>query len=102
MQTHVVDHPLAAERLARLRDETTPSAQFRQALRELSSFLVYEATRSLAYDDTTVRTPLADAPARRLSRQPAIVPVLRAGLRVVFNRWRQWDWIAAQRVDRYV
>lgn len=26
----------------------------------------------------------------------------RAGLRVLFNRWRQWDWIAAQRVDRYV
>jgi glycosyltransferase involved in cell wall biosynthesis len=28
-------------------------------------------------------------------------PVMRAGLRVLFNRWRQWDWIAAQRVDRY-
>ena len=26
----------------------------------------------------------------------------RAALRYVFNRWRQWDWIAAQRVDRYV
>ena len=26
----------------------------------------------------------------------------RATLSVVFNRWRQWDWIAAQRVDRYV
>jgi glycosyltransferase involved in cell wall biosynthesis len=26
----------------------------------------------------------------------------RAALRWVFNRWRQWDWIAAQRVDRYV
>ena len=26
----------------------------------------------------------------------------RAALRVVFNRWRQWDWIAAQRVDRYI
>lgn len=23
-------------------------------------------------------------------------------LRVVFQRWRQWDWIAAQRVDRYI
>ena len=23
-------------------------------------------------------------------------------LRVLLNRWRQWDWIAAQRVDRYV
>jgi glycosyltransferase involved in cell wall biosynthesis len=29
-------------------------------------------------------------------------PLTRAGLRMVFNRWRQWDWIAAQRVDRYV
>ena len=29
-------------------------------------------------------------------------PVSRALLRGVFRRWRQWDWIAAQRVDRYV
>src|SRR5436190_3613672 len=29
-------------------------------------------------------------------------PLMRAGLRVLFNRWRQWDWIAAQRVDRYL
>jgi glycosyltransferase involved in cell wall biosynthesis len=29
-------------------------------------------------------------------------PLTRAGLRVLFNRWRQWDWIAAQRVDRYL
>jgi glycosyltransferase involved in cell wall biosynthesis len=29
-------------------------------------------------------------------------PLARMGLRWVFNRWRQWDWIAAQRVDRYV
>jgi glycosyltransferase involved in cell wall biosynthesis len=29
-------------------------------------------------------------------------PVVRPALRVLLNRWRQWDWIAAQRVDRYV
>jgi glycosyltransferase involved in cell wall biosynthesis len=29
-------------------------------------------------------------------------PVMRAVLGTVFQRWRQWDWIAAQRVDRYV
>jgi glycosyltransferase involved in cell wall biosynthesis len=29
-------------------------------------------------------------------------PVTRASLRQVFHRWRQWDWIAAQRTDRYV
>lgn len=28
--------------------------------------------------------------------------MLAALLRVVFKRWRQWDWIAAQRVDRYI
>lgn len=26
----------------------------------------------------------------------------RAALSMVFQRWRQWDWIAAQRVDRYI
>ena len=29
-------------------------------------------------------------------------PITRAFLRSVFRRWRQWDWIAAQRTDRYV
>src|SRR5947208_9072136 len=29
-------------------------------------------------------------------------PITRAALRALFRRWRQWDWIAAQRVKRYV
>ena len=29
-------------------------------------------------------------------------PLVRPVLRGVLSRWRQWDWIAAQRVDRYV
>ena len=29
-------------------------------------------------------------------------PVTRTFLRATFRRWRQWDWIAAQRTDRYV
>ena len=29
-------------------------------------------------------------------------PVSRAALRGFFRRWREWDWIAAQRVDRYL
>ena len=76
----VVDHPLVAERLAKLRDKATPSSGFRQALAELGEMLVYEATRSLPTVDTTVETPLATAPARALAGQPVLVPVLRAGL----------------------
>jgi glycosyltransferase involved in cell wall biosynthesis len=34
-----------------------------------------------------------------LAGRPAL---MRAALRVIFNRWRQWDWIAAQRVDAYI
>jgi glycosyltransferase involved in cell wall biosynthesis len=37
---------------------------------------------------------------RTLSRRRD--PVTRAFLRQAFRRWRQWDWIAAQRTDRYV
>jgi glycosyltransferase involved in cell wall biosynthesis len=29
-------------------------------------------------------------------------PLSRATLRALFRRWRQWDWIAAQRVDHYL
>jgi glycosyltransferase involved in cell wall biosynthesis len=29
-------------------------------------------------------------------------PMMRAFLRRTFRRWRQWDWVAAQRTDRYV
>ena len=29
-------------------------------------------------------------------------PLTRPALRLLLARWRQWDWIAAQRVDRYV
>jgi glycosyltransferase involved in cell wall biosynthesis len=29
-------------------------------------------------------------------------PPVRPALRLLLNRWRQWDWVAAQRVDRYV
>jgi glycosyltransferase involved in cell wall biosynthesis len=37
---------------------------------------------------------------RTLSRRRD--PLSRAFLRGLFRRWRQWDWIAAQRTDRYV
>jgi uracil phosphoribosyltransferase len=77
---NVVDHPLAAERLTTLRDEFTPSSASRRALQELSGFVLYEATRSLATEPLTVTTPLASTTGRRVAPQPLLVPVLRAGL----------------------
>lgn len=83
MEVHVVDHPLAAARLTILRDEGTDDAAFRAALRDLTSMLVYEATRDLAVDTVEVRTPLADTTGAKLAKPPLLVPVLRAGLGMV-------------------
>ena len=82
MSLFVVDHPLVAHRIAILRNESTPSSQFRRTVAEIATLLAYEATRSLHVEATSVRTPLGlDAPAVRLvAPGPLLVPVLRAGL----------------------
>jgi uracil phosphoribosyltransferase len=80
VQTLVVDHPLAAARLTTLRDERTDNTGFRVALRELSSMLVYEATRSLPVEPVPVSTPVGPATGARPANPPLLVPVLRAGL----------------------
>ena len=76
----VVDHPLVADSLARIRDRDTPNSLFRNNLERIGTLLLAEATRSLRTVDGTVETPLTTAPARRLAVQPVIVPILRAGL----------------------
>ncbi|MGH9246132.1 MAG: uracil phosphoribosyltransferase [Acidimicrobiales bacterium] len=80
MQTVVVDHPLAAQHLTRLRDAATDRAAFRHALDGLAEILVYEATRPLATEAVEVATPLAVAAGVRVASPPLVVPVLRAGL----------------------
>jgi uracil phosphoribosyltransferase len=80
MDITIVDHPLAARLLTRLRDEGTDRAGFRQSLDELASMLVYEACRTLATEPVEVRTPLGPAPGVQLAAPPLVVPVLRAGL----------------------
>ena len=84
----VVDHPLAAERLAILRDARTANAEFRQALDGLGGMLVYEAMRTLATRDHVVTTPLGPASSRSLAAVPMLVPILRAGIGLVNSALR--------------
>ena len=76
----VVDHPLVADSLARIRDRDTPNSLFRNNLERIGTLLLADATRALRTVDGTVETPLTTAPARRLAVQHVIVPILRAGL----------------------
>jgi uracil phosphoribosyltransferase len=83
VDVHVVNHPLVADRLTTLRDARTDNAAFRVALRDLTTMLVYEATRDAPSQTVTVRTPLAETAGTRLAKPPLLVAVLRAGLGMV-------------------
>jgi uracil phosphoribosyltransferase len=80
MELTVVDHPLAARLLTRLRDETTDRAAFRLAMDELAGMLVYEACRHLPTEPVDVVTPMGATRGIRIADPPLVVSVLRAGL----------------------
>jgi uracil phosphoribosyltransferase len=80
MQVTVVDHPLAAQLLTRLRETGTDRAGFRRAMDDLSGILVYEATRAIEVESFDIETPLGPTRGTRVTRPPLVVPVLRAGL----------------------
>jgi uracil phosphoribosyltransferase len=77
---HVVDGPLSRNKLKVLRDERTPTPEFRQAMKELALIMVAEATRNMPTSTIRVHTPLAETEVEEISAPVCLVPVLRAGL----------------------
>jgi len=82
-EIHCIDHPLAQDKITRLRDQDTSVTDFRRLVRELAIMLAIECTRDLPSVDYTVHTPLREARGRRVEPAPVLVPVLRAGLGMV-------------------
>ncbi len=76
----VVDHPLVLHKLSLMRDKHTPSAVFRQLLREISLLLGYEVLRDLPMTSRTIETPLAEMEAPILAgKKLVLASILRAG-----------------------
>ncbi|MCX6432056.1 MAG: uracil phosphoribosyltransferase [Actinobacteria bacterium] len=81
MRTLVIDHPLVAHKLTRLRREETSSATFRLLAEELVTLLAYEATHGLRVQPVTIQTPVAETQGVEMADpRPIVVPILRAGL----------------------
>ena len=76
----IVDHPAVQDRLARLRDASTPTPVFRRLVEELGQLLAYEATRNLAQAEYELQTPVSLAKVKRIATRPVVAPILRAGL----------------------
>ena len=80
----IMNHPLIHHKLTILRDEKTPSREFRALVSEIAMLMCYEATRDLALEETEIKTPVAVAKTKKLAgKKFAIVPILRAGLGMV-------------------
>ena len=76
----VVDHPLVQHKLTIMRDKDTPTAVFRQLLREIGQLLAYEVTRDLPMTIKTIETPMQRMEAPTLAgKKLALVSILRAG-----------------------
>jgi uracil phosphoribosyltransferase len=77
----VVEHPLVQHKLSLMRNKETPTALFRQLLREIGPFLLYEATRDLPLEEHAIETPIGPMQAPMLvGKKLCFVPILRAGL----------------------
>lgn len=83
-RTTIVFHPLIENSLAALRAESTDTASFRLHAGIVSRILVMEATRNLSLRPEPIQTPLAPMEAQVVSRPVVVVPVLRAGLAMLF------------------
>ena len=76
----IVKHPLVQHKLTLMRKVSTPTALFRQLLREISQLLAYEITRNLETKNLKIETPLVEMNSPELAgRKLALISILRAG-----------------------
>lgn len=76
----IIRHPLVEHKLTLIRDRTTPTAEFRRLVHEISVLMAYELLRDLELEDVEIETPLCTTKARKLAgKKLCFVSILRAG-----------------------
>ncbi|EPW9668628.1 uracil phosphoribosyltransferase [Campylobacter coli] len=85
---HHICHPLIEHKLGFLRDKETKPFHFRMVIDEISTFLLFEATKDLCLKETQIQTPVANAKVKRLDEKIMICPILRAALGMLDSIFR--------------
>ena len=81
---HIVDHPLIKHKLSILRDKNTISKEFRELTSEITSLLLYQATKELTLSSYNIETPITQAIGYKIKLDNIVIlPILRAGLGMV-------------------
>jgi hypothetical protein len=80
----VLDHPLIQHKVAILRDQATPTKEFKSLVAEIAMLMTYEVTRDLPLESVEVQTPLETTTGARVAgKKLVLVPILRAGLGMI-------------------
>ena len=74
MTLHLVDHPLVAHYLTRLRDRETEPDEFREVSDKIITLLLYEATRDLRTRSYPIQTPLEETKGHEVDDHVVAVP----------------------------
>lgn len=78
-----MNHPLIQHKITMLRDKETTVKDFRELANEIALLMGYEATKDLELSDIKVETPITETTGKKIDKQVALVPILRAGLGMV-------------------
>lgn len=83
MAVYEINHPLALEKLAILRDKKTQNDEFSRNLEELSLMIFIEASKNLSTKKEKISTPFCEIDCAKIKNKILMVPILRAGVGMV-------------------
>lgn len=81
---YIVSHPLIDHSLTIIRRKETTTEEFRRHAGIVSKILMVEVMKGLDTEKVQIETPLAPMNGKKLKDEVVVVPVLRAGLAMLF------------------
>ena len=81
----IIDHPFAIDSLSHLRNKDTELQKFRHHSDKICQLLFTDAVRGMEMRSVNIETPLEAITAHKLADEVVVVPVLRAGLAMLFG-----------------
>lgn len=81
----VLEHPLITHKLTQLRRKETGTKDFREILNEIAGLMAYEITRDIPLNEVEIESPVSKCSTFEVANNIVLVPVLRAGLGMVFG-----------------
>jgi len=91
---NIIDHSLVKHSLTVLRNKNTKTEMFRRHTATVSQILIVEVLKNIATKEITIETPLNIAKGHKVQEKIVVVPVLRAGLSMLFPARDFLPWAA--------